>query len=84
MIVVKRLTVDGILRVVHPYLTNGRQFKQTEGKHRVIVALIAQVLEVHLPRGILYLTLLIRRVLFTFPVLVIITCHIVVTMITID
>ena len=59
MIVVERITVDGSLSMIHPYLTNGRQFKQTEGQYGIIVALIAQVLEVHLPRGILYLTLLI-------------------------
>ena len=49
MVVVKRLTVDSILCVVHPYLTDGGEFEQSEIDHRVVVALIAQVPEEHLP-----------------------------------
>ena len=85
MVVVKRLTVDSILCVVHPYLTDGGEFEQSEVDHRVVVALIAQMPKEHLPGSVLHLTLLIGREADTvLPVVIIVASHIVVTVITVD
>ena len=60
MIVVEGFAIDGILRVVHPNLTDGGQLKQSVVHHSLIVALKAQMLEIHLPGSVFYLTFFIR------------------------
>ena len=85
MVVLEGWTIDGIFCVQHPDLANRSEFEQSVGQYGVVVALITQMLEVHLPRGVLYFAFIIRREAYAIlPVVVVITTHVVVTVVTVN
>ena len=49
MVILEGRTIDGVFCVLHPDLTDRGEFEQSVGQYGVVVALITQVLEVHLP-----------------------------------
>ena len=69
MVVVERFAVDGVLGVVHPDLTDGRQFQQAFLDHRRVVAGEAGAVgaEEHLPAAVLDFALVVMPSP-TFPV----------------
>ena len=85
MVVVQRLAINGVSRMFHPHLTDGGQFEQTFVDDILLRAVVAEVTEVHLPRGILYLTLLVGSETYAiFLVVIIVTTHVVMTVVTVD
>ena len=77
MVVIKRFATDGCACMVHPYLTYGGKFKKALYNLGIVVAGITLSSKIALPAGILYFALLVR-----LAVLVIITCHVIMGMVS--
>jgi len=79
MIIIQRLAVDGGSSVVHPDLAYRREFKKPLYDLGVVVAGVTLSCKVALPAGVLNFAFFVRC-----AVLVVISCHIVMCMVSGD